>query len=90
VTLKTKGIISLKVRVTNNLIMLRAPIKKSLVSYRLTLGTLSFVVRTDKLTEVLAVGEVKGNVLRIESFAKISKFPFKDVQYNTEVTGNGN
>jgi hypothetical protein len=89
VTLKTKGIISLKVRITDNLIMLRAPIKKSLVSYRLTFSTLTLVVRTDKLTEVLAVGEVKGNVLRIKSFAEISKFPFKDVQYNAEVAGNG-
>ena len=70
--------------------MLRAPIKKSFISYGLTLSTLTLVVRADKFTEVLAVGEVKGNVLRIESFAKISKFPFKDVQYNSEVTSNGN
>ena len=88
-TLKTKGIISLKVRITDNLIMLGAPIKKSFVSYWFTLGTFTLVVRADKLTEVLAVGEVKGNVFRIKSLLEVFKFPFKDVQNHAEVTGNG-
>jgi hypothetical protein len=89
VTLKTKSIISLKVRVTDNLIMLRAPVQKPFISYGLTLGTLPLVVRTDKFTEVLAVGEVKGNIGGIKSLLKAFEFPFKDVQYNAEVTGNG-
>jgi hypothetical protein len=89
VTLKTKGIISLKVRITNNFIMLRAPIKKSLVSYRLTLGALTLVVRADKLTEVLAVGEVKGNVGCVKPLPEVFEFSFKDVQHNAKVTGNG-
>jgi hypothetical protein len=89
VALKTKGIISLKVRITDNLIMLRAPIKKAFVSYWFTLGTFTLVVRADKFTEVLAVGEVKGDVLRIKSLLEVFKFPFKDVQHNTEVAGNG-
>jgi hypothetical protein len=69
--------------------MLRTPFQKPLVSYGLTLGTLSLVVRTDELTEVLGVGEVEGNVFRIKPLLEVFKFPFKDVQHNAEVTGNG-
>jgi hypothetical protein len=89
VTLKTKSIISLKVRVTDYLVMLRAPFQESLVSYGLTLGTLSLVVRTYGFAEVLGVGEVEGNVFRIKPLLEVFEFPFKDVQHNPEVTGNG-
>ena len=59
--------------------MLGAPVQESFISYWLPLGTLTLVVRTDKFTEVLAVGEVKGNVVGVESLLEVFKFPFKDV-----------
>lgn len=69
--------------------MLRAPFQKSLVSYRLPFSTLSFVVRTDELTEVFAVGKVEGDVVGVEPLLEAFEFPFKDVKNNAEVTGNG-
>ena len=69
--------------------MLRAPIKKSLISYWLTLGSLTLVVRAYGFAEVLGIGKVKGNVGSVESFSQICEFPFKDVENNPEVTGNG-
>ena len=70
--------------------MLRAPFQKSLVSYRLPFSTLSFVVRTDELTEVFAVGEVEGDVVGVEPLLEAFEFPFKDVQHNTKVTSDCN
>ena len=70
--------------------MLRAPIKKSLVSYWFTFGTLTLVVRADKFPEILDVGEVKGNVGCVKPLPKVFEFSFKDVQHNAKVTGNGN
>ena len=69
--------------------MLGTPIKKSFVSYWLTLGTFTLVVRAYGFAEVLGIGEVKGNVGSVESFSQICEFPFKDVENNPEVTGNG-
>lgn len=69
--------------------MLRAPIKKSFVSYWLTLGTLTFVVRAYGFAEVLSIGEVKGDVGSVESLSQICEFPLKNVENNPEVTGNG-
>ena len=69
--------------------MLRAPIKKSFVSYRLTLSTLTFVVRAYGFAEVLGIGKVEGNVGSVESLSQICEFPFKNVENNPEVTGNG-
>ena len=69
--------------------MLRAPIEKSFVSYWFTLSTLPFIIRTYGFAEVLGIGKVKGNVGSVESFSQICEFPFKDVENNPEVTGNG-
>ena len=69
--------------------MLGTPIKKSFVSYRLTLSTLTLVIRAYGFAEVLGVGEVEGNVGSVESFSQICEFPLKDVENNPEVTGNG-
>ena len=77
--LQTKSVIGFYVFVTNNFVMLGAPVQESFISYWLPLGTLTLVVRTDKFTEVLAVGEVKGNVVGVESLLEVFKFPFKDV-----------
>ena len=69
--------------------MLRAPFKESLVPHWLSLCTLALVVWADNLSEVLAVGEVKGDVVGIKSLLEVFEFPFKDVQHHSEVTGNG-
>lgn len=69
--------------------MLRAPIKKSFVSYWFTLSTLTLVVRAYGFAEVFGIGEVEGDVGSVKSLSQICEFPFKDVQNNPEVTGNG-
>ena len=70
--------------------MLGTPVQESFISYWLPLGTLTLVVRADSLTKVLAVGEVEGNVVGIKPLLEAFKFPFKDVQHNTEVTSDCN
>ena len=70
--------------------MLRAPFQESFISYRLTFGTLPLVVRAYGFAEVLGVGEIKGNVGGIKPLLEDFKFPFKDVQHNTEVTSDCN
>ena len=69
--------------------MLRAPIKKSFVSYGLTFSTLTLVIRAYGFAEVLGIGEVEGDIGSVESLSQICEFPFKDVENNPEVTGNG-
>ena len=70
-TLKTKGIISLYVLVTNNFVVLGTPIQQPFVTDRLSFGSLPFIIRTDELTEIVTVGEVKSNVIGVESLSQV-------------------
>jgi hypothetical protein len=89
VTLQTKSIISLQIRVTNSFVMLGAPFQKAFVSYWFALGSLTLVVRRQALAEVLGVGEVKGDVVAIEPLSEVVKLTLKDLQNDPEVAGNG-
>ena len=88
--LQTKSVISFYVFVTNNFVVLGTPIQQPFVTNRLSFSSLPFIIRTDKFAKVVTVGEVKSNVIGVESLSQICEFPFKDVENNAEVTGNGN
>ena len=88
--LQTKSVISFYVFVTNNFVVLGTPIQQPFIPNRLSLCAFTFVVRTDKFAKVVTVGEVKGNVVGVEPLLEAFEFPFKDVENNAEITGNGN
>ena len=88
--LQTKSVISFYVLVTNNFVVLGTPIQQPFVTNRLSFSSLPFIIRADELTEIVTVGEVKSNVIGVESLSQICEFPFKDVENNAEVTSDCN
>jgi hypothetical protein len=71
VALQTKSVISFYVLVTNNFVVLGTPIQQPFVTNRLSFSSLPFIIRADELTEIVTVGEVKSNVIGVESLSQI-------------------
>jgi len=85
---QSKGIISLKVRITYCFKVLLTPLQESLVPHRLALSAFALVVGTYILTEVFTVGEVEGDSVGIEPFLENVDLSFKDLQNLFKVAGN--
>jgi len=88
VALQSKRIVCFEVFIADNLEVVFTPIKKSLITYGLTFGALTFVVRINKLSKVLAVREVQKYSFGIEPFLKVIDLRRENLGNLLEVAGN--
>jgi hypothetical protein len=65
------------------------PIQQPLITYGLTFGAFTFVVRVNKFSEVLAVRKVQQNPICIKPFFEVIDLRREDLSNLLEVAGNG-
>lgn len=69
--------------------MVFTPVQQPLITHGLTFGALTFVVRVNKLSEVLAVREIQKHSFGIEPFLEVIDLRREDLGNLLEVAGNG-
>lgn len=88
-TFQTQCVVCFEVFIADNLEVVFTPVQQPLITYGLTFGAFTFVVRVNKLSEVLAVREIQKHSFGIEPFLEVIDLRREDLGNLLEVAGNG-